>query len=250
MNVEYHKRWSACLNQEMEFKVYGHAGKPALVFPAQCGRFYEFEDFGMIAATAPFIETGLCQFYTVDSIDSQSWANQAIPPELRALRHEDYDRYIVEEMAPLIRERCGPDALLLSTGASMGGYHSANFFYRHPDIFDSLISLSGVFQPSRFVGDCHGEAVTANSPLDFLRDVVDEERLALYRRSRIIICAGQGAWEDEMLRDIAALRELLAEKGIPAWIDLWGYDVCHDWPWWRKQLAYFLSKLLEKTPAA
>ncbi|MRR32500.1 transposase, partial [bacterium] len=48
MNIEYHKLWSPALGQEMEFKVYGHAGKPTLVFPAQGGRFYEFEDFGMI----------------------------------------------------------------------------------------------------------------------------------------------------------------------------------------------------------
>ena len=31
--------------------------------------------------------------------------------------------------------------------------------------------------------------------------------------------------------------------GIPAWVDLWGPDVNHDWPWWRRQMPYFLEKL-------
>ena len=45
MRVEYFKEYSNCLNRDMEFKVYGHAGVPLLVFPAQDGRFYDFENF-------------------------------------------------------------------------------------------------------------------------------------------------------------------------------------------------------------
>lgn len=250
MHIEYHKQWSACLGQEMEFKVYGQAGKPALVFPAQCGRFYEFEDFGMIEAAAWFIDQGLCQFYTADSIDSQSWANQAVPPQERARRHLDYDRYIASELVPYIRSRAGQGAMLLSTGVSMGGYHSANFFFRHPELCDALLSLSGVFQPSLFTGDCPDEVVVANSPIHLLQHLEDPLKLELFRRSRIIICAGQGAWEEAMLQDIEVMRSLLQQKAIPAWIDLWGYDVCHDWPWWRRMLPYFLSKLLDCPPPA
>ena len=33
-------------------------------------------------------------------------------------------------------------------------------------------------------------------------------------------------------------------KGIGAWCDFWGYDVEHDWPWWKKQIRYFLPYLL------
>jgi esterase/lipase superfamily enzyme len=56
MHVEYHKWFSPCLGHDMEIKVYGHYGKPVLVFPAQSGRFYEFEDFGMIAACQSWID--------------------------------------------------------------------------------------------------------------------------------------------------------------------------------------------------
>jgi esterase/lipase superfamily enzyme len=243
---EYHQYWSDHLHQDMAFKRYGHSGKPVLVFPAQSGRFYEFEDFGMIDTVRGFIEEGQYQFFTVDSVDAQSWANWNASPADRARRHEDYDRYITQEVAPFIRSCCGEDVSLLTTGVSMGGYHSANFFFRHPDIFDSLISLSGVYHLHMFVGDYMDDLIYFNSPLHYLANLDDPWYLEKYRRSHIIICAGQGAWEDKANDDIAALRHILEEKQIPAWIDLWGYDVNHDWPWWRQQMPYFLGKLLEK----
>jgi len=245
MNITYHKYWSHHLQQEMEFKVYGRAGKPVLVFPAQGGRFYEFEDFGMIGAVNWFIAEEHFRFFTVDSIDNQSWANTWAHPGDRARRHEDYDRYIIHELVPMIREWVGQDAMLLSTGVSMGGYHSANFFFRHPDVFDSLISLSGLFQLRMFVGDYCDENVYYNSPLYYLPNLTDPWYLERYRRSQIILCAGQGAWEEAMNTDIQEMGRILALQGIPAWIDLWGHDVNHDWPWWRRQLPYFLGKLLE-----
>jgi esterase/lipase superfamily enzyme len=26
-------------------------------------------------------------------------------------------------------------------------------------------------------------------------------------------------------------------------VDVWGEDVNHDWPWWYRQMSYFLGKL-------
>ena len=46
MKVEYYKEYSPCLEREMEYKVYGHAGTPILVFPSQNGRFFDFENNG------------------------------------------------------------------------------------------------------------------------------------------------------------------------------------------------------------
>ena len=58
-----------------------------------------------------------------------------------------------------------------------------------------------------------------------------------------MLCVGQGAWEDEMIADTRDLQAILASKEIPAWIDFWGHDVAHDWPWWRRQMPYFLGHL-------
>lgn len=244
MNIEYHKWWSNNLNQDIELKVYGHAGKPMVVFPTQGGRFYQFEDFGMVGACSSFIAEGKIRLFTVDSIDNQSWVNWEISPSERALRHMDYDRYITQEVAPFIEQHSQYKGKYLTTGCSMGGYHAANFFFRHPDLFDGTIALSGIFRLNMFIGDYMDDNVYFNCPLAYLPDLDDAWYLDQYRSSQIIICSGQGEWEDEMIADAKALGQILEEKQIPCWIDLWGQDVNHDWPWWQKQLPYFLSHLI------
>lgn len=242
MNVEYNKWWSPSLGHDMELKVYGHEGKPILVFPTQGGRYYEFEDYGMVEACRPSIDTGQVMLVTVDSIDNQSWCNWNAHPSDRARRHNDYDRYIVDEVTPFIRN-LGWDGKLGVTGCSMGGYHAANFFFRHPDVFDTVICLSGLLQLRMFVGDTADEGIYFNTPLAYLPDLSDPWFLDQYRHSQIIICAGRGPWDEDMLADAHALQGILDAKGVPAWIDIWGHDVSHDWPWWRRQLPYFLHHL-------
>ncbi len=242
MNVEYHKWWSRNLGQEMELKVYGNGGKPVLVFPSAGGRFYEYEDFGMVEACRPFVTAGKIFLVAVDSVDRQSWLNNEAHPADRARRHNEYDRYIVEEVAPFVRDR-GHRQGWVSTGCSMGGYHSANFFFRHPDLFDVLIALSGIYQLRRFIGDYMDDNVYFNTPLAYLPGLADPWYLDRYRNSRIVVCAGQGAWEDEMLADTLALKQILDDKQIWCWVDIWGDDVNHDWPWWRRQMRYFLHRL-------
>jgi esterase/lipase superfamily enzyme len=244
MNIEYHEWHSPNLGQDMALKVYGYFGKPVLVFPAQGGRFYEFEDFGMVAACAPFVESGRIKIFTVDSVDNQSWANAWAPPADRAQRHEDYDRYITGEVAPFIKQHCGgSDQKVLATGVSMGAYHAVNFFFRHPDVFDALIAISGLYRLNIFIGDYMDETVYFNTPLAYLPGLEDPWYLDRYRESEIIVAAGQGSWEDDMLRDTLELKRILEKKQVPALIDIWGYDVNHDWPWWRKMLPYFLDRL-------
>ena len=85
-----------------------------------------------------------------------------------------------------------------------------------------------------------------NSPVHSLRNMPpDHPYMELFRQSKIIICVGQGAWEELMQIGTRELDEVLSQKGIPAWIDYWGYDVNHDWPWWRKQWRYFLERTME-----
>jgi len=243
MNIEYHKWWSQNLDQNMELKIYGHAGKPVLVFPSMNGRFYEYEDFGMVDSVGEFIERGSVQLFTVDSIDSESWANWNAPPAERARRHEQYDRYILQEAIPFVQGKNRANEKAITTGCSMGGYHAINFFFRHPESFDGVIALSGIAKLNMFIGDYMDKNVYLNSPLLYLRNLSDENCLELYRKSKIVLCAGQGAWEEPMIDDMRGLEEILKEKNVPFWLDLWGNDVVHDWPWWRKQLPYFLDRL-------
>ncbi len=87
----------------------------------------------------------------------------------------------------------------ISTGCSMGAYHAANFFFRHPDQFDGVIALSGLYQLGMFVGDYMDDNVYFNSPIAYLSNLNDQWYIDRYRQSQIIICCGQGAWEEPML---------------------------------------------------
>jgi esterase/lipase superfamily enzyme len=249
MKVEYHRHYSEALGHDMEFKVYGERGKPLLAFPAQDGRFYDWEGFGMVEAIRHFLEAGKVMLFTVDGVDWESWTNRHIPPHDRARRHQDYDRYITAEFMPLLLERSGGTPPW-TTGCSMGAFHAANFFFRHPDRFDGVIAMSGLYHTEEFTGHDGGMDAYYNSPLWYLPGLTDEATLERYRQSTIVFCVGQGRWEERMIEHTRQMQALLEAKGIPAWIDFWGHDVDHDWPWWRLQLPYFLGHLLRHEPCA
>lgn len=247
MQIEYHSFYSSKLGREMEFKSYGYAGKPVIVFPSSGGRFFEYEGFGMIEACKDFIQSGVIRVYTVDGIDNETWLNKDRSVSDIAKHHNAYDAYIVDELVPFVRHHNNYNGGMLATGCSMGGYHSANFYFRHPDVFDTVIALSGIYDARFFVGENLGDFdVYTNSPVDYLAQLQDNHYLDAYRKGNIIICTGQGAWEDDAIRDTKALEEVLKSKNVPAWIDYWGQDVNHDWDWWKIQMPYFLSKLQEQ----
>ena len=128
----------------------------------------------------------------------------------------------------------------------MGGFHAANFFFRRPEIFDTLVSLSGIYYAAYFFPNYQDPLIYDNSPQDYLANMPQNHPyLDIYRKRNIIMCVGQGNWEDELLESTRQIDALIKAKGIPAWIDYWGYDSAHDWEWWRKQIVYFMQKVLE-----
>ena len=82
MQIRYYKEYSRYLNRDMEFKVYGHAGRPILIFPARAAAFFDWEDRNMCNLAAPWIDAGKLQIIAADSIDRESWDNDgpARPP--------------------------------------------------------------------------------------------------------------------------------------------------------------------------
>lgn len=242
MNVEYHKYWSSNLNRDMEFMVYGHWGKPILVFPSKGGSFNEYQDFGMVDVLQPLIDAGKIQLFCVDSVDKESWCNEEVSCGDRAWRHCQYDKYITDEAVPFIRARTGHEKLI-AHGNSYGAYHSSNIFFRHPDLFDTVIAVSGPFHPRYCVGDYMDDNVYFNAPLAYLPGNNDPWYIDQYRNSTIVVCVGQGYWEDKFLADTQELKAILEQKQIPAWIDIWGHDVSHDWPWWRQMVPHVLATL-------
>lgn len=236
---------SAILGREMEYRVYGNGGKLCLAFPSQDGRFYDFENFGMVETLRPWLDGGQLTLLCPDSIDGETWSHQAADPWERIRLHERWFQYIIQELLPRGEELGQTTGKAVVTGCSMGGFHAGNFFFRRPDLFDTLISLSGLFHADYFLHDYMDALVYENSPLHFLPNMPeDHPYLSLYRASRIILCCGQGAWEEDLLASTRRMDRLLREKQIPAWADYWGFDVSHDWGWWRKQLPYFMQNVI------
>lgn len=246
MNAAYYKEYSHELNREMEFKVFGHAGKPCLVFPAQNGRFFDYENFGMVNAIKDYIDAGRIQLFCCDSVDAETWSFETGNPRQRIEQHERYVHYILDELVPRIHEISAAgitkEQLIMTTGCSMGAFHALNFFLRRPDLFDKVIALSGIYHADFFFQDYHDELTYVNSPSDYLPNLPEDHRfMELYRRSEVILCCGRGAWEQEMEDSLHTMEEIFHEKKIDLWVDYWGYDVSHDWYWWKKQMDYFLQ---------
>ena len=247
MQIEQHRWWSPRLNRDMEIKVYGHWGRPFIVFPCSRGRYFDFEGMGMVSAIAGFIHSGKIKLFAIDSVDGESWYHWGSSPAERNAHHEAYDGYVANEVIPFVRQQCqSPSERAMATGCSMGAYHAVNFFLKHPDLFEGTIALSGLYRldrPEFGLSAADLPAVYFNSPLAYLPGMSDPWFLDWYRKSRIVVCVGQGAWEHEAIEDTRGLDHCFREKSIPAWVDFWGHDVNHDWPWWYVQMNYFLGKL-------
>ena len=71
MQREYYRWWSKHLSRDIDLLCFGHAGTKVLVFPTSRGRFFEYENNGMVAAVADRIDSGQLQLYCVDSVDGE-----------------------------------------------------------------------------------------------------------------------------------------------------------------------------------
>jgi len=249
MEIRYFKHWSSNLNRDMEFKVYGHGGRPVLFIPCQSGRFFDFENFKMVDYWAPFIESGKCTVFSCDCIDDEAWAAKGADNRWRTENHERWYHYIVDELVPFIKhlsgERCGYDQGILTFGASMGAMHAANLFFRRPDLFNGVFAISGLYDSYDGFGDYMDEILYNNCPVFYLPNMpADHPYMQMYNERQILIVVGRGRWEEPLVESTDRLNHVLRSKGINATVDYWGHDVDHDWPWWFKMVEHYLPYLL------
>ena len=240
-------QFSKNLLRNMTVKIYGTDGLSILVFPTQDAMSDNFENFGMIDTLKNFLDGGKIQLFCVDTVDVESWSNVYGDKVCRASRQESYYRYIIEEVLPLIREKNSSGKLPIVTGCSLGGLHSAIVFLRRPELFGGMLSLSGVYDAKFFFDGWLNPVLYDNSPTDFLASMpADHRYIELYNAKKMILCVGQGRWEEEGLRTTAILRDIFQAKKIAAQTDFWGFDVDHDWIWWKRQILYFLPEFLKE----
>ena len=162
----------------------------------------------------------------------------------QARRQALYARYIEDEVVPYIRHACGDEsARIVTTGASFGAFHAANSLFRRPDQFRGVIAMSGFYDlaPSYFKG-YSDDLCYFNNPCWYLRDLGGEPLRRLQADCRIVIVSGRGAYEAPA--ESEKLAAVLRDKAIPHVLDLWGPDVNHDWPWWRRMLPHHLPSFL------
>ena len=219
----------------MELLEFGHAGFPILVFPTSKGRFFEYEDRGMIATVAPQIENGEFHFFCVDSVDAESWYNRSIHPHHRVLRHNQYEDYLLREVVPFIRNRGGGE-FVGTTGCSFGGYHAVNLALKHPDVVTACVSMGGAFDLTSFMPHYNGQDFYFNQPLQFLPNLNDGWYWDRYQRLKLVLATGE--W-DICLNDNVRLSQALSAKSIPHQLDIWGNGTGHDWSFWQQMMRKF-----------
>jgi len=238
VNREYHKGLSSSLKRMMEMLVFGHKGLPVLAFSTSSGRFYDYENKGMIDALAPKIEGGKVQLFCLDSVDAESWYNHRISPRARIARQLDYERYILDEVIPAIRARNNHPSLL-AMGCSLGGYHAVNIALRHPKTITGFLSLSGAFDLAPFLDGYVSDDCYYNLPLHYMANLTDASYLDRYRQNNYYILAT--GWDDRCLKQNQDLAAILESKAIPHQLHIWDVEGTHDWPVWQEMAKQYLG---------
>jgi len=235
---------SSRLGLDMPIVSYGDWGHPLLVFPTAQADFLENERFYLIKAIERHVKNGKVRVFSIDSINRHAWMNRSVPIPEAARRQALYASYVEQEVVPYIRDAVrNSSARIGLTGASFGAFHAANHFFRRPDLFDTLIAMSGFYdlEPD-YTRGYMDDNVYFNNPVSFIPNLHDGGALHLLHHSQIHIVTGRGAYESP--RSSEQLSRVLSDKGIPHNLDMWGHDVNHDWPWWRKMLDHYVGERL------
>jgi len=200
------------------------------------GRFFQWEDTGMIAALGEQLDQGKLQLFCVDSVDAESWYAKGKPPAERAWRQVQYDQYLLNEALPFTHlDNSNP--FLITTGTSFGAYHAVNFAFRYPHLVDRVIGLSGLYDIKRFTGGYSDENVYFHNPCDFLKNEHEPARLEALRHMDIILATGR---DDAAYSNNEYLSSILWSKDIGHALRIWD-GWAHDWPWWKEMILTYIS---------
>ena len=230
------------LGMHMPIVRYGTWGKPLLLFPTAQADFLEYERFFLIKALEPHIFAGRITVFAIDSINKHAWMNKRVPAPEKVRRQALYAEYVEEEVVPHIRRSLqSSSARIAVSGASFGAFHAANQFFRRPDLFDTLVAMSGFFDIENYLDGYRSDDAYFNNPMWYVQNL-GGHALELLRSTSIHLVSGRGNYERPDLT--ARFSQLLWDKGIWNNTDYWGYDVPHDWPTWRDMLPYYVDQKL------
>lgn len=236
MNRDYHRWHSPSLGRDMELLVFGWGGARLLVFPTSMGRYFEWEDRGMMEALGEHIARGWVQVFCVDSVDSESWYAKYKHPHDRAARQFDYESYIVREVLPFTQMVNG-NPFLMAAGASFGAYHAVTMGLRNPHLFNRVIGMSGLYDIREQTDGYYDDTIAAQNPSHFVSTLSDHGHLEALRHMDIILATGK---DDSFVGNNEYLSRILWEKGVGNALRLWD-GWAHDWPWWRDMIRIYVN---------
>jgi len=228
---EYRKDWSPALGRDMEVLRFGDAGIPLLVFPTSMGRFFQWEDFGVVGALEDKIGDGHIQLWCVDSVDEESWYAKDKQPAERVRRHLAYERYLVEELIPAM------PGTPVGAGTSFGAFHALVLALRRPRHVRGFVAMSGAYDTERWLDGYHDEETYLTNPLAFLPGLDDPKYLDPIRGfEKKVITTGE---DDENAVESILVADLLREKGVAVRLDVSG-GWAHDWPYWKDMMRRYV----------
>ena len=240
MVKEIHQWYSPALNKEMPIAVYGHYGYALLMIPTAAADYLEYERFELINTLSPFINEGKIKIFSVNSINTESWMNKQMEGAHKAIRHNQFNHYIYNEVVPFIKKMTSQDTPIITCGASFGAFHSMNLFLKRPDLINGVIAMSGVYDLMEYTDGYYDEQVYFNSPIHYIPNLNDHGTLEKIRKGKIIIATGSGSYEDPEAN--RRFSEVLHNKSIPHQLDIWGTDIHHDWSTWKQMLPVILNR--------
>ena len=131
--------------------------------------------------------TANCRFIAWTAWTSESWYNKSAHPYWRLQRHLQYERYIINDVFPLMwNKNWTPHTAV--TGCSFGAYHAVNFAFRHPDMVNACVSMGGAFDIRQFLDGWYSEDVYFNNPPDYLANCTDGWK---YNHMRTVLATGE-----------------------------------------------------------
>jgi esterase/lipase superfamily enzyme len=240
MERHLHSWYSPSLNTEMPIAVYGNYGFSLLLIPTAAADYLEYERFQLMDSIAAFVDAGRVKVFSINSINTESWMNNEMNPHDKAIRHQQFNDYVFNEVVPFIRNNTSWETPIITCGASFGALHSANLFLKRPDIINGCIAMSGVYDLTEYTKGYFDDDVYYNSPIHYIPNLTDHYILEQIRRSgHIHLVTGSGEYEDpEANKRFAGV---LYSKNIWYELDIWGKEWRHDWPTWRAILPHYLG---------
>ncbi len=137
--------FSPALQKEMPVAVYGDYGFALLLVPTAGADYLEYERFQLIDHLSPYINGGKIKVFSINSINKESWMNHDMQGEHKAIRHNQFNEYVYNEVIPFIKNNTSSETPIIIAGASLGALHSMNLFLKRPDLLNGVIAMSGVY---------------------------------------------------------------------------------------------------------